>query len=150
MTNNDGYTKREELSLWNKFDTGNNNFEIGREYWIGFSMLFGPGYRTPDSYPWAVHHQYHGVPDPLARCSGPEEPYRNPLLFINTKNDAWRIGTLWDPRACTPALGNYGGQFTYSSSDYATGEWMDLAKSLTKPLPDNNFRNLNRIQRSPL
>jgi len=126
MTNNDGSTIREELSLWNYFDTGNNNFEIGREYWIGFSMLFGPGYKSPVLSTWAVHHQYHGVPDPLARCSSPPEPYRNPLLFINIKNDAWRIGGLWDSRACTPALGNYEGQYAYSPGSYTTGEWIDF------------------------
>ena len=54
---------REELVLWNKFNSGSSNFTIGKEYWIGFSIFFPDGYHSPVRYEYVVHHQYHGVPD---------------------------------------------------------------------------------------
>ena len=128
---------REELVLWNKFNSGSSNFTIGKEYWIGFSIFFPDGYHSPVRYEYVVHHQYHGVPDKSPTCGN--EPYRNPILNISTKNGDWLSGNIWDSRQCTPGLGYYEGNNRKNHGAFSTGQWYDFIINIKWSYESNGF-----------
>jgi len=125
LTRHDSGDYREELSLWKYLDSGRNNFIIGNEYWIGYSIFFADGYKSPVGYEYVVHHQYHSVCDKPPTCDW-TEGRRNPILTISTKNGDWMSCTQWDSQLCTP-LRKVGVESVQSFYDpFSTGQWYDF------------------------
>ena len=122
LTRHNSGDYREELTLVNKFNNGSYNFTIGDEYWIGFSLFLADGYY---SNKWVIHHQYHGSPDRPPTCY-PDEPWRNPLLFLQAKKGDLKIGSIWDSRQRTPAIGDYEGGYHESYGAPTVGQWLDF------------------------
>ena len=122
LTRYDSGDYREELTLLAGFNNGSYNFTIGNEYWIGFSIFLADGYYNNN---WAIHHQYHAVPDSPPTCEN--EPWRNPVVSISTPDGGWKSTSLRDSRQCTPAIGDYEGQ-AHKNYDgaFSTGQWCDF------------------------
>ena len=133
---------REELMLTKYFipNHGYQNFIIGDEYWIGYSIFLAEGYHSPtEPGTWGiVHHQYHGALDEPPICY-PAEPGRNPLLSINTKSGDWVFNSIWDSRQCTPKSGNYGGGTSRKYGAFSTGQWYDFVINVKWSYGSNGF-----------
>jgi hypothetical protein len=138
LTRYDSGDFREELSLWAKLDSGKNNFIIGNEYWIGFSIFLADGYKSPVGYEYVVHHQYHSVVDKPPTCDWTEGS-RNPILTIETKNGDWIASNQWDSQLCTPLqkVGVRGTQDFYGA--FSTGHWYDFVINIKWSYGEGGF-----------
>lgn len=121
LTRYDSGDHREELGLRAGFNNDSFCFTIGNEYWIGFSFFLADGYYSND---WAIHHQYHGAPDAPPTCD-PQEPYRNPMLSIQSKKGELIAISKWDSRQCTP-YHDYEGGSRPNWGALVTGQWLDF------------------------
>jgi hypothetical protein len=142
LTRYDSGDYREELSLWKYLDSGRNNFIIGNEYWIGYSIFLADGYKSPVGYGYAVHHQYHGVPDVPPVCVDGEVT-RNPHLFMQTKNGDWLFTIIGDSRLCLPDK-NYESATADNNGVFDTGIWHDYVIQVKWSYGSDGFVNLWR------
>jgi len=127
LTKFDAGDYREELMLTKHFIPDHNyqNFIIGDEYWIGFSIFLADGYHSPVDYEYVVLHQYHGAGDQPPTCD-PAESGRNPVISIVTKNEDWLSSTIWDSRQCATVKGDYEGGTQKNYGAFSTGQWYDF------------------------
>lgn len=126
LTRYDSGDFRESLGLRAGFNNGDFHFTIGNEYWIGFSIFLADGYHSSTgSCDWIVHHQYHGDPDRPPTCD-PDEPWRNPVLSIQTVGGDWQLASRYDSRQRTPASGNYEGKHFEKYCAFSTGQWLNF------------------------
>jgi hypothetical protein len=96
------------------------SFDIGQEYWIGFSIFIPDGFVTDIEDLSDVVFQIQAMPDK-------GETYRSPILALDINEDRWVVTSRWDPRADSPPQNRFEGE---SSTDVgsiipATGRWTD-------------------------
>lgn len=94
-------------------------FELGEEYWIGFSVYVQDGFVIDKPDVGELVFQVQASPDP-------DEAYRSPILAMEIDEDDWRIVSRWDTRPTTPDE-----TFTGSATVYqkplgsSIGSWTD-------------------------
>lgn len=96
-------------------ESGEVNFDFGKDYWIGFSIFID------ESYVFIEHDsivlQFHNSPDE-------GENSLNPPMALNLDEGIWSLVTRWDGREKTERP--YQGQETYKLSPVQRGKWIDI------------------------
>lgn len=96
-----------------------NNFTIGEEYWIGFSIFLpadGYVYHDDDE----IVFQFHGVAD-----TDLGEPNLNPMFAVVVDRGRWQVLNRWDSKMLTPDRNSYEGSKRWTFDEYVTDKWTD-------------------------
>lgn len=111
--NNDDVSYRTELSLGGYM----NEFILGKEYWIGFSVFLSPDWQ-PDTSPGSadIFLQFHRVPDiNIGEAYG-----GGPNLSLFTSGDKIYLKNAWDPNKLTTKID---GASQVQSNTRSLGKW---------------------------
>jgi len=117
---------RQELSLKNYFAGGDYHFDVGSEYWIGYSIYLDSGYSSPaESGTWGpIHTQWHRVSDGSPTCVPNENTDGPQPIYTLTEDGNWRSAISWDEQQCTDSESWDAQWNTYSA--FETGKWIDF------------------------
>jgi hypothetical protein len=105
---------RSELRFRAHVLDGDNNFVIGKTYWIGWSTLVESG---SISDRWVISTQWHDSPDECGSCG-------NPVFVFFNHSGGWNYANKWTAdRCCT--LGPDGSAEGELMSGNTPGQWVD-------------------------
>jgi hypothetical protein len=92
-----------------------NTFNIGSEYWYGFSIFIPDNWATDSS--GEILAQWHNTPD-AGEAGG------SPPLALSVSGATWFISNKWDSERVAKKSG-YDGSVAYSVGTVGKGEWTD-------------------------
>jgi hypothetical protein len=95
-------------------------FNIGEEYWIGYSVYFPIDFVADVEGNGDLVFQIQAAPDP-------GESYRSPVLVIQIDEDRWRVVSRWDTRDPSPPGNNFEGSEDVYEEFFVSdlGKWTD-------------------------
>jgi hypothetical protein len=106
------------------------NLEIGKEYWIGFSVYIPTDYLCDgcSDFSFAEEHllQIHGRPDNNFSTCDLGEEYRNPLMTLTIRHDNWIAFIRGDSKQVTEYQ-NYDKETVHTIGKWVNdkGKWTD-------------------------
>lgn len=120
------YSYRTEVTLAQNPDMPPDNkvdpfrFDIGQEYWIGFSVFVPDGFVMDVDKLSDIVFQVQATPDK-------GETFRSPILALDVNADEWVITSRWDTRAASPPQNLFEGEDStpVGSVIPSIGRWTD-------------------------
>lgn len=124
-----------------KDNAGHSNFNIGQEYWIGYSIYIPFDFQSPSgSGAWLTTSQTHGAPD---SC---DTHTRNPNLSFFASQDTSttvpiNVTIIGESDLCTTSSG-WGDKYKSYLIDVTKGAWNDIAINVKWAYDSTGFFNM--------